>query len=68
MKNKQQYLSGKEPNTVMCDSRGEGILTYVLRETEYPPDPWKIAHLLNDAYARGYAAAQADIRSSLGIR
>ena len=51
----------------MCDWRGDGNRTYVVREHDMPLAPWKLAALMNESFRQGYLAAQADMRTAIGI-
>ena len=40
--------------------------TITVGQHEFPIDPWRVANLMNGAYAVGYKQCQADIRKALG--
>lgn len=64
---KSPYMAGDSNDHVLCDWYGDkNFRTYVVRENEFPIEPWRVALLMNDAFARGYKQAQADIRYAIG--
>lgn len=53
---------------VICVYRGDpNRRTYAVRKEDFPLPAWKVAHLMNDAFASGIRAKTEQIRTELAL-
>ena len=68
MKPTDTRWEANEEGEVICVFHGDAHRrTIAVRDYDFPIQPWKVAQLMNDAFASGVKAKAQQIRDELGI-